>query len=74
MEKFRENLNKKMKTPSGWLIFLKNLHPIEIFILIILPSPSWPFYFMYKDDIKNKYIKINKKCKEKIRLRKPKIS
>ena len=43
---------------------MKQLHPLEIIILLILPSPSWPFYFLYKEDIKIKYKKISKKCKK----------
>ena len=63
--KILEKLNRKKATvPNGWWIFLRKLHPAEILILLILPSPSWPFYFLYKEDIKIKYQKITKKCKK----------
>ena len=66
--RIREMLNKKPIKPTpvtnGWWIFLRKLHPLEIIILLILPSPSWQFYFLYKEDIKIKYKKISKKCKK----------
>jgi hypothetical protein len=63
-----EMLNRKPINPitatKGWWIFLKKMHPLEILLLLILPSPSWPFYFLYKEDIKIKYKKILKRCKK----------
>jgi len=49
---------------KGWMVFLRKMHPFEILILLILPSPSWPFYFLYKEDIKFKYKQISNKCKK----------
>ena len=63
-----ETSNKKTIKPlsvaRGWWIFLRKTHPLEILLLLILPSPSWPFYFLYKEDIKIKYKKILKRCKK----------
>ncbi len=63
-----EMLNRKPINPitatKGWWIFLKKMHPLEILLLLILPSPSWPFYFLYKEDIKIKYKKTLKRCKK----------
>lgn len=63
MMKISETLNKSKE----WVSAIKKLHPAEIIILLILPSPSWPFYFIYKNEAIIKYKKISDRCKIKIR-------
>lgn len=50
------HLDHILKTRSFRIIriFIKRTNKSDLITLLILPSPIWPFYFMYKNEIKRK--------------------
>jgi hypothetical protein len=39
-------------------VFIRRTNKLELITLLILPSPIWPLYFIYRETIKGKLRKI----------------
>ena len=45
---------RKSRSARMLKIFVRRTDKIDLITLLILPSPIWPFYFMYRDELKRK--------------------